>query len=163
MKIYSTYDNESLIEKTWYDSSTVLYSECKDIPNANKELKIIFNNGRCYIYKDVDVFDYLKFRESSSQGKSIGQYITKKKDGKNVYECTRLDDVDIDKIKKEKEILSEKPKIIYYTDTKMLYVIGNGKKYAANQIDSDSIARLTRILDILDVKTPIEYRKTTEE
>lgn len=163
MKIYSTYDNDSLIEKTWYDSSTILYSECKDIPNANKELKIIFNNGRCYLYKDVDVFDYLKFRESSSQGKSINQYISKKKEGKNIYEYTRLDDVDTDKIKQEMKTLSEKPQIIYYIDTKMLYVMGHGKKYVANQIENDSIAQLIRILEVLDVKTSIEYRKSTEE
>ena len=103
MKIFNYYDDETLIDRTWYKSSNVIYSECYDKPNDLKEVKIVFTTGRCYLYKDVDVNDYVVFRESSSQGKALNRLIKKKEDGKPFYECVRLEDVDVDKIKEEME------------------------------------------------------------
>lgn len=66
---------ENNVDKTWYDSSTVFYSECDDKENALKELKVVFKNGSTYLYKDVNVNDYLLFRESASQGKTLHRII----------------------------------------------------------------------------------------
>ena len=54
MIVYNKYlDNQ---DYTWYNSSNVLFSKCYDDPNSNtKTLKIVFKNGRTYIYKDVDI------------------------------------------------------------------------------------------------------------
>ena len=63
------YEND--VDKAWYDSSTVVYSECDDKENSLKTVKVVFKNGSTYLYKDVKVNDYLLFRESASQGKAI--------------------------------------------------------------------------------------------
>lgn len=129
MKTYNVYDSEKLIDRTWYDSSTILYSECYDKVDSLKELKIYFKSGRVYLYKDVDVNDYLLFREAKSQGQSIGKYITKKVDKKPFYECNRLEDIDVSLIEEWKERytdttfvdLKEKEITIYKDEENVLY------------------------------------------
>ena len=61
-KIKSFYCND--VDKVWYDSSNVLYSECDDITDGLKVLRVTFKNGRTYQYYDVNVHDYLLFREN---------------------------------------------------------------------------------------------------
>lgn len=82
-KIFHKYDN--VIDKTWYESSNILYSECDESDTTKKTLRIIFNNGKMYEYSDVDVHDYLFFRDAESQGKAFNKYIRK-------YEYKKLDD-----------------------------------------------------------------------
>lgn len=102
MKILNDYDKDKLIDRTWYDSSNIIYSECYDKVDDFKEVKIVFYNGRCYLYKGVNVNDYILFREAKSQGKAISRYISKKDSNNNpIYECIRLEDVDVDKVKSE--------------------------------------------------------------
>ena len=72
-KIFHKYDN--VIDKTWYESSNILYSECDESNTTKKTLRIIFNNGKMYEYSDVDVHDYLFFRDAESQGKAFNKYI----------------------------------------------------------------------------------------
>lgn len=79
----------------WYDSSNVKYSECEDPNNELKRLKVVFNNGTSYMYKDVDSAKYLLFREDLSQGKALNKYI------KGNYDYEKLDNVDIDALDKE--------------------------------------------------------------
>lgn len=93
-KIKCVYENG--IDKVWYDSTNVIYSECDDVLNSLKTLKLTFKDGRTYVYKEVDVNDYLLFRESQSQGKAFFRYIKK-------YECERVDNSDLNKIKIELE------------------------------------------------------------
>lgn len=81
-KIKSFYKNN--VEKVWYDSSNILYSECVDLVNQLKTLKIVFKNGSMYQYNNVNVNDYLLFRENDSQGKAFFKYI-------KPYECIKLD------------------------------------------------------------------------
>ena len=45
-KIFHKYDN--VIDKTWYESSNILYSECDESNTTKKTLRIIFNNGKMY-------------------------------------------------------------------------------------------------------------------
>ena len=93
--VYNRYINGQ--DHTWYDSSNVLYSLCYDIPSANKNLKVIFKQGRTYLYKDVDVNDYLMFKNASSNGEAINKYIIKK------YKALREQDTDLDKLNELKE------------------------------------------------------------
>lgn len=96
-KIYNLYENN--IDKAWYNSSNIIYSECYDNENELKKVKIIFKNGRSYLYEDVKVNDYLLFRESASQGKALNKYIKQ-------YKVQRIDDTDLELINNQlKEIL----------------------------------------------------------
>ena len=91
-KLLNVYSDN--IDRTWYKSSNILYSECIDNDNKPKTLKVVFSNGRQYQYNDVDVRDYLFFRDGDSQGKALNSYIKK-------YTCTRLEDVNVDVINEE--------------------------------------------------------------
>ena len=81
------------VDKVWYDSSNIFFSECYDKENDFKLLKIVFKNGYTYLYKDVDVNDYLMFKyggTDGSNGKALNKYI------KNKYECERIENSDLD-------------------------------------------------------------------
>ena len=97
-KIYNFYEND--VDKTWYDSTNVLYSECDDIDNDFKVLRITFKNGRTYKYSNVNVNDYLLFRESVSQGKALNKYIKQ-------YANERVSDIDVDGLMEELKKLTE--------------------------------------------------------
>lgn len=75
-KIFNVYSND--VDRTWYQSSNIKYSECIDHDNELKTLKVAFNNGTQYRYDKVDVRDYLLFRDAESQGKALNQYIKPK-------------------------------------------------------------------------------------
>lgn len=100
-KIYNFYkeDNSGVsVDKTWYDSSNVIYTECIDNDGELKQLKVVFANGSQYLYKDVDVRDYLLLREASSQGSTLNRIIKKKG-----YEYERLDNANLENIREEYE------------------------------------------------------------
>lgn len=96
-KIKSFYCND--VDKVWYDSSNVLYSECDDITDGLKVLRVTFKNGRTYQYYDVNVNDYLLFRENASQGVALNKFIKQ-------YKCERIDDLNVDDIQSELEKLN---------------------------------------------------------
>jgi hypothetical protein len=111
MKKINVYDNHSKIDKAWFDSSNILYAECKDNDNEFKTVKVVFKNGSQYVYYDVNVNDWIKFREASSQGKALNAYITQKDSNtkKPIYEFRRLEDADVNLINEEyNEIIKEK-------------------------------------------------------
>lgn len=94
--IYNRYLNN--VDYTWYDSSNVLYSECFDNQNINKNVKLVFKGGRTYLYKDVNADDYLQFKlTNESHGSAVNKFIVKK------YECVRLSDTDMETLEKFKE------------------------------------------------------------
>ena len=57
MIVYNKYTN--LRDHVWYSSSNVIYSECIDSDTELKTLKIVFKEGRTYMYRDVNVEDYI--------------------------------------------------------------------------------------------------------
>ena len=87
-KIFNVYSND--VDRTWYQSSNIKFSECIDHDNQLKTLKVVFNNGTQYKYDKVDVRDYLLFRDAESQGKALNQYIKPKG-----YAYIRLDNADL--------------------------------------------------------------------
>lgn len=76
-KIASIYQNN--LDKAWYNSSNIVYSECIDKKDELKEVKVVFKNGVEYSYLDVAVQDYLMFREDASQGKALNKFLRKYK------------------------------------------------------------------------------------
>ena len=87
-KIFNFYAKD--VDRTWYQSSNIKYSECIDNDNDLKTLKVVFNNGTQYRYDRVDVRDYLLFRDSESQGKALNQHI-KSRD----YAYEKLENADL--------------------------------------------------------------------
>lgn len=113
MIVYNKYlDNQ---DYTWYNSSNVIFSKCYDNPDSSsKTLKIVFKNGRTYIYKDVDINDYLTFKTAQSNGQSVNTSIIKK------YKGVRISDTDVDKLTKLKDDFIESEKNISETQMKDL-------------------------------------------
>lgn len=93
MKIYSKYENGQ--EFCWYDSSNTLFSKCYDNPGDLKVVKVIFKSGATYLYKNVDVNDYIAFRDAESNGHAFFKHIRK-------YDATRIQDTDLDKLEEMK-------------------------------------------------------------
>ena len=82
MITFRYYDEEKKVDHVWYDSSNILYSECDDIPDSLKTLRITFKGGDTYRYDDVDVNDYVLFASGgpdASNGKAFNRFIRKYK------------------------------------------------------------------------------------
>ena len=75
-KIFNYYSKD--VDKCWYNSSNIKYSECIDKDGELKTVKIVFANGTQYQYNKVNVQDYLLFRENTSQGKALNKFIKSK-------------------------------------------------------------------------------------
>lgn len=96
MITYKKYVNK--IEYLWYDSSNLVFSACYDNDNGSKALKVVFKGGRTYLYRDVDVEDYMRFtRTSGSNGALFNTEIVKK------YKGVRIADANLDEIEKLKD------------------------------------------------------------
>ena len=80
MILFRDYDEKEMIDRVWYKSSDIIYSECKDMLGQLKTVKVVFKGGRSYIYKDVDVNDYVMFVHGGldgSNGKAFNQFMKK--------------------------------------------------------------------------------------
>ena len=104
MVLFRYYDKDNRIDKAWYDSSNIIYSECDDNVDDFKTLRIVFKRGEQYEYKKVDVNDYLMFLNGGldgSNGKAFFKYIKPK------YEFEKLTPVDLEFLKTEMERYKE--------------------------------------------------------
>ena len=82
MILLREYNQEKSLDRVWYDSSNVFYSECEDGDSAKKVLRVVFKNGAQYQYSDVDVNDYVMFIAGGidgSNGKALNEFVKKKK------------------------------------------------------------------------------------
>ena len=117
MIIHRDYDQEKRLDRVWYNSSNVFYSECEDVVNDYKILRVVFNNGATYEYKNVDVNDYVMFVRGGldgSNGRALNKFIKPK------CECEKIEGLDKEKLteelnrlleeKKQKKILEEHEK-----------------------------------------------------
>lgn len=82
MILKKVYDNEKHIEKVWFESGSVFYSEFVEHENDNfGELYVTFKNGGTYHYLNVDMIrDYTMFKAGGidgSHGKALNQFIKK--------------------------------------------------------------------------------------
>ena len=93
-KLFNYYHDN--IDRTWYDSSNIIYTECLDKANELKTLRVVFSNGTQYEYNGVNVNDYLLLREDASQGKAFNRLFRK-----GNYEYVKLENADIDNLHEE--------------------------------------------------------------
>ncbi len=145
-KLFNYYQDN--IDHTWYKSSNVKYSECVDNDNALKTLRIVFNNGSQYEYKNVDVRDYLVFRDSESQGKALNRLIKEKK-----YEYKKLDNVNVDVLDEEYQLRSGNA---YFINNEETFEITNNKGVSTfkldKTLDEDTLNLICDVLEALDIK-----------
>lgn len=152
MKTYSKYENSQ--EFCFFDSSNVIFCKCYDNPGDAKVLKIVFKDGRTYLYKDVDVNDYIAFRDSQSNGNEFAKRIRK-------YACTRIQDTDMGKldemkarfIEDSREIretkVSELGYVIEYCDETGEFVLKVGDKVIYSAVEgSVSIINLFKSMGV---------------
>ena len=106
MILFRYYDKDKRVDYAWYNSSSVLYSECDDKVDDFKELKVVFKGGSTYVYKQVNVHDYLMFMVGGldgSNGKALNKYIKPK------CEYEKLPDTDLSQLdEKMKELVARK-------------------------------------------------------
>ena len=105
MILEKCYNEKTLTQSVWYDSSMIFYSEMVENPNSNKgDLFITFKNGSVYKYKDVSFEDYIVFMNGgtdASQGKALNKII------KSKYENEKISDPDVSRIEKLSKELDE--------------------------------------------------------
>ena len=120
------------VDKTWYDSTNVVYTECIDNENKPKTLKVVFSNGTQYQYNDVDVRDYLLLREDASQGKALNRLIKEKK-----YEYVKLENADLDAINDE----------LFFRSKNGLYLENNDEFFEIKNNKDESVYKLSKPLE----------------
>ena len=130
MKKFNIYRNN--VDKTWYDSSNVVYTECIDNENKPKTLKVVFSNGTQYQYNDVNVNDYLLFRESESQGKALNRLIKEKK-----YEYQKLDNADLNALSEE----------LFFRSGNGFYVENGDEFFEIRNNKDESVFKLSKPLE----------------
>jgi len=144
-KIISKYEND--LDSVWYDSSNVLYSECVDKEGELKQLYITFKDGRTYHYFDVDVQDYLIFRDGSSQGKSLQSIIKK-------YKAEKVEAKDPAVINEQMQVLIEdklEPSVEITRDEIKFFKGSNIKKsfpVIRGNVDVNDVEELLTLLKI---------------
>ena len=109
------YDPEERIDRIWYDSSNLLYSECDDKADDYKDLRITFKNGQTYLYKKVDVNDYVLFAHGgldASNGKAFWKIIRPKYEAEKLEPKTEKEILELLEVYKEKKkkLLEDKAK-----------------------------------------------------
>ena len=119
MILLRDYNKEKQIDRIWYNSSMIVYSECYDDPNnAKKDLKVVFKNGGTYLYKGVLVDDYVMFVHGGldgSNGKALNKFIKPK------AEFEKQENTDIQLLNEEMEniIKARTPKEEDISETKL--------------------------------------------
>lgn len=107
MVLFRLYDKAKKVDRIWYKSSNIVYTECDDNENDYKTLRVTFKNGSTYQYNEIDVNDYVLFVHGGlygSNGKALNQFIKQK------YNFEKLEDKDVSLLLKECENLLEKSK-----------------------------------------------------
>ena len=144
---FNYYSNN--VDYTWYESSNIVYSECIDNDNALKTLKVVFSTGTQYQYNDVDVRDYLMFRNDQSQGKALNKYIKG-----NGYEYVKLENANLQEI--EDEFFFRSGNGYYVENNDDSFIIKDSQdneKYKLDKpLDEDTFNMVCDILKSLDLK-----------
>ena len=127
MILKKKYIEEKKLQKIWYESSMILYTEMKEDEYENKgDLTVTFKNGATYVYFDVLFEDYLVFiggGTDASQGKALNKVI------KNRYEYKRIDDRNIE------ELLTELNESEEIDETLNTYFISGHRDITENEFE----------------------------
>ena len=137
-KIFSLYgknENNTDVNRVWFQSSNIKYCECIDHDNDLKTLKVVFNNGTQYQYNKVDVRHYLMFCNAASQGKALNEFIK----GKG-YEYEKLEDADIESLEDELNFRLEEGVFVSYDGAKFTIKDNEDKVICEREVELTSEA-----------------------
>lgn len=141
MKIFEYYADD--VDHVWYDSSNIKYTECIDKENELKTLKVVFKNGTQYEYKNVNVEDYLMFREHGSQGRALSLYIKS-----NNYEYKKLENADLNAIDEDYFFRSGNGLFVKNDENGFTILSAiNNELYSDLKLEDDE---LKKVIDILE-------------
>lgn len=147
-KIFSVYDDGTGLDRAWFNSSNVKYAECDDKDGELKTVRVVFNNGSQYQYKNVNVYDYLKFRDDESQGKAFNKYMRK-------YEFEKLEPVDLEKLENELAELTQEGQFSIRMGDKKLEVFdpaGKLRYSREGEYDGEIKRMLVELLEAIEFK-----------
>jgi len=150
------------VEYCWFKSSNVLHSETNINPKEVTlvesgvpgligyavDVKIVFNRGACYIYKNVPIHDYQAFVEhlnradGESSGKAFNKFI-------KIYPFEQLPNVDLNKLNEFKNACEKEEKDFEEKVSHCFNLMING-----NVTDEYLIERFGK--DVFDAATPLE-------
>lgn len=139
MILKKIYNPELKVQKVWYDSSMIAYTEMFENENENKgDLHVTFKNGSTYIYKDVLFEDYILFiggGTDASQGKTLNKVI------KSKYEFEKSENKDV---KKLFEILEGLNKID--NDISEVFFISGHRNITESEFEINYIPKINDVL-----------------
>lgn len=105
MILKKVYLEKERMQKVWYESSMIVYSEMKENELENiGDLTITFKNGATYTYWNVSFEDYMIFiggGTDASQGKTLNKII------KGKYEYQRIEDRNVQELLNEMNLKEE--------------------------------------------------------
>ena len=116
MILFRYYDKDTQVDRIWYSSSNILYSECDDKKDDYKELRITFKNGETYRYSKVSANDYVLFAHGgidASNGKAFWKIIRPKYEAEKIErkELKEIEDLmEFYKAKKAAETVAKEEK-----------------------------------------------------
>ena len=113
MLLFSYYIEDKM-DKAWFDSSNIYYSECDESDTQFKTVRVIFKNGAIYQYEQVKVFDWTMFKNAESQGKKLNELF--KKAG---YKYEKIGTANIEELQDEYVFRSGKGYTLYINDGKL--------------------------------------------
>ena len=101
MLLNSYYNETNRIDKAWFESSNIVYSEFHEDSNKNEgDLYVTFKNGATYKYKHVQITpDYVMFKHGGldgSHGKALNTHIKPK------YEFEKMENKDVTSLLNER-------------------------------------------------------------
>lgn len=131
MLLKKVYDEKTLTEKAWYDSSMFYFTRMVEDPNENKgELYVTFKNGATYHYFGVRFEDYVLLiagGTDASQGKTLNKVI------KGKYDFERVADESIALLEEEYKGAVEKNDEL---DRESTYFISGHRDLTEEEFDS---------------------------
>ncbi len=139
MILKKIYLEEEKIQKVWYDSSMIVYSEMKENEFENiGDLTVTFKNGATYIYMDVKFEDYMVFiggGTDASQGKTLNKVI------KNKYQYKRIEDRNV------QELLEEMNKKEEFIDVDSTYFVSGHRDLTEEEFETFYIPLIQQVLN----------------
>lgn len=137
MILKKVYNETTRVQKVWYESTMLSYSEMCEDDNENKgTLTVVFNNGSVYRYRDVTFEDYVLLLSGGldgSEGKTFHKVIKAK------YEGIKLNETDA---KTVRESMTEKELSREHT-----YFISGHRDITKDEFERNYIPALERVIE----------------
>lgn len=144
MILKKVYNPEERVQKVWYDSSMIAYTEMIEDEFENKgDLHVTFKNGSTYIYKDVSLEDYILFiggGTDASQGKTLNKVI------KSKYEFEKGENKDVQKLFELMNALNE----LKENDKSQTFFISGHRDITETEFEINYIPKINEVLHNYD-------------